>query len=257
MSTEYASAGDYIKHHLGHLTLGNPDSFWALHLDTMFFSLATGGLFLYLFYKVAQTATTGVPGRLQNAVEMIVGFVDQQVKDSFHGRSNLIAPLALTLFVWIFIMNSLKLLPYDLIPYLAQFVGLDSMRINPTSDINATFGMSLAVFFLIIYYSFKVKGGVGFAKEMLLQPFGKWFMPFNLILKVVEEIARPVSLSLRLFGNMYAGGLIFTLIALLPWYLQWTLGLPWSLFKLLIITLQAFIFMVLTIVYLSLAHEDH
>ncbi|MGM0677193.1 F0F1 ATP synthase subunit A [Ectothiorhodospira marina] len=257
MSMEYESAGDYIKHHLSHLTLGNPESFWSIHLDTMFFSLAMGGLFLFIFMQAAKYVTQGVPGNLQNLVEIIVGFVDQQVKDTFHGRSNLIAPLALTLFVWIFLMNLLKLLPYDLIPYLAHSVGIEYMRINPTSDINATFGMSLAVFGLIIFYSIHIKGGAGFAKEMLLHPFGKWLMPFNLVLKVVEEIAKPVSLSLRLFGNMYAGGLIFTLIALLPWYIQWSLGLPWSLFKLLIITLQAFIFMVLTIVYLSMAHEDH
>lgn len=257
MSMEYESAGDYIKHHLGHLTLGNPGSFWSIHVDTMFFSLLMGGVFLLLFIMAARRVTTGVPGGLQNFVEIIVGFVDQQVKDSFHGRSNVIAPLALTLFVWIWLMNVLKLLPYDLLPWLAHSVGIDYLRINPTSDINATFGMSIAVFALIIFYSIKIKGGVGFAKEMLLHPFGKWLMPFNLVLKVVEEIAKPVSLSLRLFGNMYAGGLIFTLIALLPWYIQWSLGLPWSLFKLLIITLQAFIFMVLTIVYLSMAHEDH
>ncbi|SEP96287.1 F-type H+-transporting ATPase subunit a [Ectothiorhodospira magna] len=257
MSLEYESAGDYIKHHLGHLTLGNPDTFWAIHVDTMFFSLLAGGVFLFLFMQVAKSVTTGVPGGLQNFVEIIVGFVDQQVKDTFHGRSDLIAPLALTLFVWIFLMSIVKLLPYDLFPYIAHLIGLDYMRINPTSDINATFGMSIAVFFLIIFYSIKIKGGAGFAKEMMFHPFGKWLLPFNLVLKVVEEVAKPVSLSLRLFGNMYAGGLIFSLIALLPWYIQWTLGLSWSLFKLLIITLQAFIFMVLTIVYLSMAHEDH
>jgi F-type H+-transporting ATPase subunit a len=257
MATEYASAGDYIKHHLGHLTLGEKGSFWSIHVDTMFFSLLLGGLFLFLFIKAAKHCTSGVPGGLQNFAEIIVEFVDQQVKDSFHGSSKLIAPLALTLFVWIFLMNLVKLLPYDLFPYLGQAIGLEYLRINPTSDVNATFGMSIAVFLLIIFYSIKIKGAGGFAKEMLFHPFGKWLLPFNLVLKVVEEIAKPISLSLRLFGNMYAGGLIFTLIALLPWWIQWTLGLPWSLFKLLIITLQAFIFMVLTIVYLSMAHEDH
>jgi F-type H+-transporting ATPase subunit a len=257
MATEYASAGDYIKHHLGHLTVGEYGSFWSIHADTMFFSIALGGLFLFLFIKAARSMTSGVPGGLQNFVEILVEFVDQQVKDSFHGKSKLIAPLALTLFVWIFLMNLLKLLPYDLLPYLGQMIGLDYLRINPTSDVNATFGMSIAVFMLIIFYSIKIKGPGGFAKEMLFHPFGKWLLPFNLVLKVVEEIAKPISLALRLFGNMYAGGLIFTLIALLPWWIQWTLGLSWSLFKLLIITLQAFIFMVLTIVYLSMAHEDH
>ncbi|OOG27876.1 F0F1 ATP synthase subunit A [Thioalkalivibrio denitrificans] len=257
MAVEYENASEYIKHHLGHLTLGEKGSFWSIHVDTMFFSILLGSIFLFIFISAARRVTSGVPGGLQNFVEILVGFVDQQVKDSFHGRSKLIAPLALTLFVWIFLMNIVKLLPYDLFPYVAHFIGLEYLRINPTSDVNATLGMSIAVFFLIIFYSVYIKGAGGFSKEMFLKPFGVWFLPFNFVLKVVEEIAKPVSLALRLFGNMYAGGLIFTLIALLPWWIQWTLGLPWSLFKLLIITLQAFIFMVLTIVYLSMAHEDH
>ena len=254
------TASEYIKHHLGHMTLGEKGSFWSIHLDTMFFSILLGAVFLFIFYRAAKRVTTGVPTGMQNFVEIMVEFVDQQVKDSFHGRSKVIAPLALTLFVWIFLMNIVKLLPYDLLPRIAQIVSGNPdiyLRINPTSDVNATLGMSIAVFFLIIFYSIYIKGAGGFAKEMFLKPFGVWFLPFNFVLKVVEEIAKPVSLALRLFGNMYAGGLIFTLIALLPWWIQWTLGLPWSLFKLLIITLQAFIFMVLTIVYLSMAHEDH
>lgn len=257
MASENMTASEYIKHHLGHLTLGDKDTFWAIHLDTMFFSILLGSVFLFIFIRAARRISTGVPGGLQNFVEILVEFVDQQVKDSFHGRSKVIAPLALTLFVWIFLMNIVKLLPYDLFPYLAQLVGIEYLRINPTSDVNATLGMSIAVFILIIFYSIYIKGAGGFAKEMFLKPFGVWFLPFNFVLKVVEEIAKPVSLALRLFGNMYAGGLIFTLIALLPWWIQWTLGLSWSLFKLLIITLQAFIFMVLTIVYLSMAHEEH
>jgi F-type H+-transporting ATPase subunit a len=254
------TASEYIKHHLGHMTLGEKGSFWSIHLDTMFFSILLGAVFLFIFYRAAKRVTTGVPTGMQNFVEIMVEFVDQQVKDSFHGRSRVIAPLALTLFVWIFLMNIVKLLPYDLLPRVAQIVSGNPdiyLRINPTSDVNATLGMSIAVFFLIIFYSIYIKGAGGFAKEMFLKPFGVWFLPFNFVLKVVEEIAKPVSLALRLFGNMYAGGLIFTLIALLPWWIQWTLGLSWSLFKLLIITLQAFIFMVLTIVYLSMAHEDH
>ncbi len=260
MASEKPTAGEYIQHHLGHLTYG--EGFWAIHLDTMFFSILLGAIFLFIFIRAARKATAGVPSGLVNFAEIMVEFVDQQVRDSFHGKSNLIAPLALTIFIWVFLMNIVKLLPYDLLPYLTtipffQQLGLEYLRINPTSDVNATFGMSIAVFLLILYYSVKVKGFGGFGKEMVLQPFGKWFIPFNFILKVVEEVAKPVSLSLRLFGNMYAGGLIFTLVALLPWWAIWTLGLPWSLFKLLIITLQAFIFMVLTIVYLSMAHEDH
>jgi F-type H+-transporting ATPase subunit a len=257
MASENMTASEYIKHHLGHLTLGDKDTFWAIHLDTMFFSILLGSVFLFIFIRAARRVTTGVPGGMQNLVEILVEFVDQQVKDCFHGRSKVIAPLALTLFVWIFLMNIVKLLPYDLFPYLAQLAGIEYLRINPTSDVNATLGMSISVFILIIFYSIYIKGAGGFAKEMFLKPFGVWFLPFNFVLKVVEEIAKPVSLALRLFGNMYAGGLIFTLIALLPWWIQWTLGLSWSLFKLLIITLQAFIFMVLTIVYLSMAHEEH
>jgi len=260
MASENMNASEYIKHHLGHMTWGDKETFWAIHVDTMFFSILLGAVFLFIFIRAARRVTTGVPTGMQNLVEIMVEFVDQQVKDSFHGRSKVIAPLALTLFVWIFLMNALKLLPYDLLPRIAQIVSGNPdiyLRINPTSDVNATLGMSIAVFFLIIFYSIYIKGIGGFSKEMFLKPFGVWFLPFNFVLKVVEEIAKPVSLALRLFGNMYAGGLIFTLIALLPWWIQWTLGLSWSLFKLLIITLQAFIFMVLTIVYLSMAHEDH
>jgi F-type H+-transporting ATPase subunit a len=257
MASENLTASEYIKHHLGHLTLGEQGSFWSIHVDTMFFSILLGAVFLFIFIRAARNVTTGVPGGMQNFVEILVEFVDQQVRDSFHGRSRVIAPLALTLFVWIFLMNIVKLLPYDLLPYAAQLIGIEYLRINPTSDVNATLGMSISVFILIIFYSVYIKGIGGFSREMFLKPFGVWFLPANFVLKVVEEIAKPVSLALRLFGNMYAGGLIFTLIALLPWWIQWTLGLSWSLFKLLIITLQAFIFMVLTIVYLSMAHEDH
>jgi len=169
----------------------------------------------------------------------------------------LIAPLGLTIFVWVFLMNFMDLIPVDLLPGIASLIGIPYLRVVPSTDLNATFAMSISVFCLIIFYSIKVKGGIGFAKEMLLTPFGPWLMPFNLLLKTVEELAKPVSLALRLFGNLYAGELIFILIALLPWYVQPLLSVPWAIFHLLIITLQAFIFMVLTIVYLSLAHEEH
>jgi len=233
------------------------EGFWTLHLDTLFFSFALGGLIMLLFRFAARRATPGVPGPVQNFVEILVDFVDSQVKDSFHGRSSLIAPLALTIFVWVFLMNFMDLIPVDLLPWLASLAGVHYLRVVPTTDLNATFAMSLSVFLLIIIYSLKIKGPGGFAKEMLLSPFGKYFIPFNLVLKLVEEIAKPISLALRLFGNLYAGELIFILIALLPWYLQFLLGWPWAVFHILIITLQAFIFMVLTIVYLSMAHEDH
>lgn len=246
---------DYILHHLTNLHSG--EGFWTFHVDTLLVSATLGALILFLFGRAAARATAGVPGGWQNFVELLVEFVDQQVKDSFHGRNALIAPLALTIFTWIFLMNAMDLLPIDLLPWAAAKVDVDHLRVVPTTDPNATFAMSITVFVLILFYSIKIKGVGGFAREMLFQPFGKWFVPFNLLLKLVEEIARPISLSLRLFGNLYAGELIFILIALLPWYLQWTLSLPWAIFHILIITLQAFIFMVLTIVYLSLAHEDH
>ena len=258
MATEAHGGGGatgYIVHHLTPLSVG--EGFWTLHLDTLFFSAVLGGVFLLAFKYVAERATTGVPGPFQNFAEMLVEFVDTQVKDAFHGKSAVIAPLSLSIFVWIWLMNFMDLLPVDLMPLIGSALGLEYLRVVPSTDLNATFGMSIAVFFLIIFYSIKVKGVVGFGKEMLLSPFGKWMIPFNLLLKVVEEVARPVSLALRLFGNMYAGELIFILIALLPWYIQPVLSFPWAVFHILIITLQAFIFMVLTIVYLSLAHEDH
>ncbi|MFO1418242.1 MAG: F0F1 ATP synthase subunit A [Methylotetracoccus sp.] len=258
MATEAHSpegATGYIIHHLTPLKTG--EGFWTFHLDTMFFSLFLGFLFLFVFKKAAENATSGVPGPLQNFAEMLVEFVDTQVKDSFHGRSPVIAPLALTIFLWIWLMNFMDLLPVDLLPDIGKAVGLDYLRIVPSTDLNATFAMSISVFALIIFYSIKVKGPIGFAKEMLLTPFGPWMIPFNLLLKLVEELAKPISLGLRLFGNMYAGELIFILIALLPWFVQPILSFPWAVFHILIITLQAFIFMVLTIVYLSLAHEDH
>ncbi|MCX7111316.1 MAG: F0F1 ATP synthase subunit A [Proteobacteria bacterium] len=245
----------YIVHHLTSLKVG--EGFWTFNIDTLFFSALMGFIFIYVFKKVADTATSDVPGPLQNFVEMIVEFVDAQVKDSFHGRSALIAPLALTIFCWVFLMNAMDLLPVDLLPGIASLFGIPNLRVVPTTDLNETFAMSISVFFLIIFYSIKVKGPIGFAKEMLLTPFGPWLMPFNLLLKLVEELAKPISLGLRLFGNMYAGELIFILIALLPWWVQPALSFPWAVFHILIITLQAFIFMVLTIVYLSLAHEDH
>jgi F-type H+-transporting ATPase subunit a len=252
---EAAGATGYIIHHLTSLSVG--EGFWTIHLDTLFFSVVLGTLFVVAFKIIAEKATSDVPGLLQNFVETLVEFVDSQVKDSFHGKSALIAPLALTIFVWVFLMNLMDLLPVDLLPDIASWMGIEYLRVVPSTDLNATFAMSISVFVLIIFYSVKVKGGIGFAKEMLLTPFGAWLIPFNLLLKTVEELAKPVSLGLRLFGNLYAGELIFILIALLPWYFQPLLSFPWAIFHILIITLQAFIFMVLTIVYLSLAHEEH
>lgn len=248
------TATDYIVHHLTNLTIGQ--GFWTLHIDTLFFSIALGCVFFFLFRRVAVRATAGVPGGLQNFVEIMVEFVDKQVKDSFHGRSELIAPLALTIFCWVFLWNFMDLIPVDLLPLIASSLGIHYLRVVPSTDMNATFGLSLTVLLLIVFYSFKVKGAVGYAREFLTHPFGPYLFPANLLLNLVELFAKPLSLSLRLFGNLYAGEMIFILIALLPWWIQPLLSWPWAVFHILIITLQAFIFMVLTIVYLSMAHED-
>lgn len=238
--------------------------FWAIHLDSMFWSIGLGVLFLWLFKKAADNITQGVPGPLQNFVELMVEFVDNSVKETFSGKSDLIGPLALTIFVWIFLMNLMDLVPVDLIPRITGAMGISHMKVVPTTDVNVTLGMSLSVFALIIYYSIKIKGVKGFVGELALQPFSSdnmiikvLFIPVNLLLEGVGLIAKPISLALRLFGNLYAGELIFILIALLPWFLQWTLSVPWAIFHILVIVLQAFIFMMLTIVYLAMAHEHH
>lgn len=257
MSTEGLTTTEYIQHHLTNLHAG--EGFWSLHLDTLFVSLAIGLIVFGTMWLATRKATAGVPGRLQNFIEMVVGMVDAQVKDTFHGKNDLIAPLALTIFVWIFAMNAMDVIPVDLLPLVASWMGVSHLKIVPSTDLNATFAMSISVFFLIYFYSFKVKGFVGFGKEVLFSPFGKFplLIPVNILFRIVEDIAKPISLALRLFGNMYAGEMVFILIALLPWYLQWMLGAPWAIFHLLIITLQAFVFMMLTIVYLSMAHESH
>jgi F-type H+-transporting ATPase subunit a len=279
MAAEYETSGEYIKHHLTNLTFGQrPDGswgiahgaeeaagmgFWAINLDTMFFSILLGALFVWGFSKAAKNATAGVPGGWQNFVEWIMDFVDENVRGSFSGRNPLVAPLALTIFVWVFLMNLMDLVPVDLVPWLASLAGVPYLKIVPTTDPNATFGMSLMVFVLVIYYSIKMKGIGGFAGELTLQPFGKWGMPFNFLLEGINLIAKPVSLSLRLFGNLYAGEMIFILIAItysagiVMAFVGGFLQLAWAIFHILIITLQAFIFMVLTIVYLDMAHQEH
>jgi F-type H+-transporting ATPase subunit a len=228
----------------------------------------------------AKAATADVPGKLQNFVEILVDFVDGAVKESFHGKDKLIAPLALTIFVWVFLWNFMDVIPVDLFPNLATwigvtFFGMDShdvyMRVVPSADMSATFALSLSVFLLIFVYGFRGKGAIKFSKEFLFHPFDHiLFVPFNLVLNVVEYLAKPVSLSLRLFGNLYAGELVFILIALFTLQAhdvsamnvglgigQFIAGLAWALFHILVITLQAFVFMTLTIVYLSMAYEDH
>ncbi|OJA07435.1 F0F1 ATP synthase subunit A [Halomonas sp. QHL1] len=264
----------YIQHHLQNLTFGNHPvngwslansaeearemGFWAIHLDTMGWSIAMGLLFIWFFRKAGKMATTGVPGGLQNAVEMVVEFIENLTRATFHGKNPMIAPLALTLFVWILLMNTLKIIPVDYFPVLFAKLGVDYMKIVPTTDPNATLGMALGVFGLIIYYSIKVKGAGGFARELSLTPFNHWaLIPFNLVLEIIGLLVKPLGLGLRLFGNMFAGEVIFILIALLPFWAIWLLDVPWAIFHILVVTLQAFIFTTLSVVYLSAAHEHH
>ena len=283
VAEEAGGATEYIVHHETFLSSKVPKGILdmsTLNLDTVFFSVLLAVLFGGAFYIAARRATTGVPGRFQLFVEVLVSFVDGQVRDTFHGTSKLIAPLALTIFSWILLFNMMDLVPVDLLPAAAHQVGLGHLKVVPSTDLNATFAMSLTVFVLIIYYSIRMKGFLGFVSELTLHPFSakNWFLqallvPVNFLLESVTLLARPVSLSLRLYGNLYAGEMIFLLIAVLTlshglqslatvsgwvWIVaQIVLGLIWSIFHVLIIVLQAFIFMVLTIVYLSMAQEHH
>jgi len=256
---EALTPSSYITHHLTNLTVGD-GGFWTVHIDSLFFSVMTGLAFLWVFHSVAKKATSGVPGKLQCFAEIMVEFVDNNVKETFHGRNPLIAPLALTIFCWIMLMNIMDLIPIDFIPYAAEHgLGIPYLKVVPTADVNITMAMALGVFALMIYYSIKVKGLGGFAKELALHPFNHPIMiPFNLLLEVVSLLAKPISLGMRLFGNMFAGEVVFILIAaLMPWWAQWLGSVPWAIFHILIITIQAFVFMMLTIVYLSQAHEDN
>jgi F-type H+-transporting ATPase subunit a len=269
-AAEHAPSGsEYIVHHLGNLTYG--EGFWTFNLDSIFFSVLLGLLFVVSFYFAARKATaSGVPRGFQSFVETVVEFVDSQVRDTFHGTSKIIAPLALTIFSWILLMNFMDAVPVDLFPLIGQKVGLEHLKVVPTTDLQITVGMSFTVFLIVMFYSFKIKGFGGFTWELLTHPFGKWMMPFNLLLNLIEHLARPVSLGLRLYGNLYAGEMIFLLLAVLGGSFainslagiggaigQLLLGVVWACFHILVIPLQAFIFMVLTIVYLSQAHETH
>ncbi|MFA6409036.1 MAG: F0F1 ATP synthase subunit A [Gammaproteobacteria bacterium] len=254
--------GDYIQHHLHHLQLNlhnftiSDGGFYTLNLDTLIISILTGLVFFCLFRSAAKKMQSGVPNKLQNFVEMIVEYVAQLIKDSFHGRSKLIAPLSLTIFVWIWLMNFMDLLPVDILCVPLYHLGIldPTFRLVPTEDVNLTFALSLTVFFLILFYNANTKGAKELSHEWLAAPFNVWLFPINILFHLIEEITKPVSLALRLYGNMFAGELIFLLIAALPWWIQWTVGGLWSLFHVLVITIQAFIFMMLTITYLSMAH---
>jgi F-type H+-transporting ATPase subunit a len=276
----------YIHHHLQNLTYGQlPDGtwgiahsaaeakamgFWALNLDTFIMSFLLGAIIMLIFRSVAKSAVSGTPGGLQNFCEWAVEFVDSSVRGSFSGKNKMVAPLALTIFFWVFSMNLMDLIPIDWVPLLMKSLGVPFFKVVPSTDPNATFGMAIGVFLLVLYYSVKMKGLGGFVGELTLQPFGKWGLPVNLLLEGVNLIAKPISLALRLFGNMYAGEMIFILIALMggAWAgfsaggltlfgSQILLSLGWGIFHILIVTLQAFIFMTLTVVYLDMAHQEH
>ncbi|MCU7553603.1 F0F1 ATP synthase subunit A [Alteromonas sp. ASW11-19] len=277
MASEYTTS-EYIKHHLTNATMCSTDSgiafnkacadagFWAWHVDTLAWSVVLGLLFVISFRAVAKKATTGVPGKFQAFVELVLEFVNDNVTSTYHGRSALIAPLALTIFVWVLLMNLMDLVPVDWLPTIAGLIGQHAfdmdphdvyMKSVPTTDLNTTFALALGVFVLILYYSVKMKGFGGFTKELTMQPFNHWaFIPVNFILETVTLLARPLSLALRLFGNLYASELIFILIATIGLF-QLPLHFAWAVFHILVLPLQAFIFMMLTIVYLSLASEDH
>jgi len=290
MASGTQTSAEYIQHHLTNLTYGQlPDGtwglahsaqearemgFWAINVDSMAWAIGLGVLFCWSFGRVARNATAGVPGGMQNFVEMIVEFIDDITSNIFSYRNSMIAPMAFTIFVWVFLMNLMDLVPVDWIPLAAGAVGIPYMKVVPTTDVNVTFGMSIAVFCLIIFYTIKSKGILGFVKEMTMHPIAPSFkgpailaapiiIAFNFILESVALLAKPLSLSLRLFGNMFAGELIFILIAvmfsgnILIGSLGGAAHLLWAGFHLLIVTLQAFIFMMLTIVYLSLASESH
>lgn len=269
----YETAADYVGHHLGFLKFGQRTDgswglahsqeeallmgFWGIHVDSMLMSLLLGVIFMGIFFTVSRKATSGVPGPLQNFCEAIIEMVQKNIKQSFFAKNDLIGPLSLTIFCWIFLMNLMDLVPVDWIPLLAQTVAGDPhlyFKAVPTTDLNITLGFSVSVFFLIIFYSIKVKGLGGFLGEFAFHPFGKWALPFNLILELPGFLAKPVSLALRLYGNMFAGEVIFLVIALVG-YFQLPLHFAWAVFHILIITLQAYLFMMLTIVYLNQAHK--
>lgn len=281
MSTEAhgGSPVEYIQHHLTNWCVGQCDpithkasGFWALHVDTLGISLLIAVFIVSLGMLVSRRMSPNVPGGLQNLIEAIIDFVSTQVKDTFPGHNPLIAPLALTVFLWVWLMNFMDLIPVDLLPLLGTYFGVHYLKVVPSTDINATLAMALSVFLLVLFYHIKIKGLFGYIKSVLVHPFGKWLFPVNIAMTIVEEVAKPLSLSLRLFGNMFAGELVFLLIALLGggatigmglliWLpLQVVLDLGWLIFHILVITLQAFIFMVLSIVYLGMAHvsgDDH
>lgn len=284
MASTDPTPSEFIRHHLTNLTYGqHPDGTWGLahtgeeaaqmgvmafHLDSLFWSFFLGVAFLWMFRSVAKKATSDEPGMMQNFVEWVVEFIDDNVRGSFSGKNDLVAPMALTLFCWVFLMNLMDLVPVELIPRTLELTGIHFQKVVPTTDPNITFGLSLSIFALMIYYSIKNKGALGFAAELTMHPFEAknpllkiLFLPINFFLEFVSLISKPISHSLRLFGNLYAGEMIFILISIMFSSISiWTvigggLQFVWAVFHILIIFLQAFIFMVLTIVYMDMAHQ--
>lgn len=250
----------YIQHHLTNLSVG--EGFWTFHIDTFVIGALLAGLLIWAAKKVGDNLNPDKPTGLQNFLETILEFVEQQVKDAFMGYNPLIGPLALSIFMWILLMNTMDLFPVDLFPLIASWVGIQYLKVVPTTNLDTTFGMSFSVLALILFYNVKIKGPIGFIKMFIFHPFPAHnpifkilLIPVNIIMTTIEELAKPLSMGLRLFGNMFAGELIFLLIALMPWWIQWLPGGMWAIFHILVIILQAFIFMLLTIVYLSIAHQ--
>jgi F-type H+-transporting ATPase subunit a len=271
------TAGEYIIHHLQHLQSAKQKGvvdFSVINLDSLFFTIVVGCLGCWLLWKAASKATSGAPGRFQAAVEMLVEMVDSQAKGIVHNANSrrLVAPLALTVFVWIFLLNAMDLLPVDLLPWIGEHVlGLPYLRVVPTADLSITMGLSLGVLIVCLVYNVKIKGAGGWVHELFSAPFGdKWFLyPVNFLMQIIEFVAKTVSHGMRLFGNMYAGELIFMLIALMGgafalsatgialFFGHIVAGTVWAIFHILIITLQAFVFMMLTLVYVGQAHDSH
>ncbi|MDT8868102.1 F0F1 ATP synthase subunit A [Vibrio fluvialis] len=250
------SAHEYIEHHLTFLTSG--EGWSGINIDSMIMVWVLGIAFILAFRFAVSKGTKGVPGRFQCFIELIFEFVENIVSEIFLAKDKLIGPLALTIFVWVLLMNSIDLLPIDFIPAITRMLGIGHFRDLPSADVNITMSMALGVFTLVIFYTLRNKGIKGFIKELTTQPFSHPLLyPVNFVLELVTLISKPISLGLRLFGNMYAGEMIFILIALMPWWMQWALSVPWALFHILIVVLQAFIFMVLTVVYLGMAVEEH
>ncbi len=270
------SLSEYVSHHLGNLATSHQHGmvdFSIIHLDTVFWSIFCGIVGCLVMYVISRKATAGVPGRVQAALEMLVEMAEGQAKAQIHGDRRFIAPLALTIFVWISLMNCMDFLPVDLFGQLFHWIGVDHLisyhRAVPTSDLNGTIGISLGVVLMMLWFGVKAHGFGGFMHQIFCAPFGKWMLPFNFALNIIEYLAKMVSLGMRLWGNMYAGELLFLMIAMLGSYAALSLGgsmlffghvlagTVWAIFHILIVFLQAFIFMMLTLVYLGQAHEGH